>query len=213
MPSKKPTLKKPISKKSSSKLDAIDKTHNILKTLEKKYPKQLFSNDLTIGNINLLTLKFRKEPEFFNKVKSSIKDKKFNFKKLIESLKREQEHTNKLNIEQRIKQSMLLTDVEKKSFSNYLIKNKIKPEFAEKTVDLLSNNYTKKEIREIVVSFSKVFNFLHPSQRDRFYRKTFYELKKTNNNYIQIITRLASNKISEKQRNYFFKTLFPNYKK
>jgi hypothetical protein len=129
---------------------ALRRTKEVLAKMDKKYP-ELYKLDLTIKEIDLLTKNIKKNPVIYERIKTSIKEGKFNLEKFFTNLKKEEEILKKINKREVVKEDKLTIE-QKKTYLKFLINKEVSSKKAKEIISLISLNYNSKEAREIIIN-------------------------------------------------------------
>ena len=176
---------------------ALRRTKEVLAKMDKKYP-ELYKFDLTIKEIDLLTKKIKKNPVIYERIKTSIKEGKFNLEKFFTNLKKEEEILKKINKREVVKEDKLTIE-QKKTYLKFLINKEVSSKKAKEIISLISLNYNSKEAREIIINYSKFLKKIPKIKKENITNVLIKKIK-NNENYInELLIRLNDPKITYKR--------------
>jgi hypothetical protein len=176
---------------------ALRRTKEVLAKMDKKYP-ELYKLDLTIKEIDLLTKNIKKNPVIYERIKTSIKEGKFNLEKFFTNLKKEEEILKKINKREVVKEDKLTIE-QKKTYLKFLINKEVSSKKAKEIISLISLNYNSKEAREIIINYSKFLKKIPKIKKENITNVLIKKIK-NNENYInELLIRLNDPKITYKR--------------
>jgi len=176
---------------------ALRRTKEVLAKMDKKYP-ELYKLDLTIKEIDLLTKKIKKNPVIYERIKTSIKEGKFNLEKFFTNLKKEEEILKKINKREVVKEDKLTIE-QKKTYLKFLINKEVSSKKAKEIISLISLNYNSKEAREIIINYSNFLKKIPKIKKENITNVLIKKIK-NNENYInELLIRLNDPKITYKR--------------
>jgi hypothetical protein len=176
---------------------ALRRTKEVLAKMDKKYP-ELYKFDLTIKEIDLLTKNIKKNPVIYERIKTSIKEGKFNLEKFFTNLKKEEEILKKINKREVVKEDKLTIE-QKKTYLKFLINKEVSSKKAKEIISLISLNYNSKEAREIIINYSKFLKKIPKIKKENITNVLIKKIK-NNENYInELLIRLNDPKITYKR--------------
>ncbi|MDD4049379.1 MAG: hypothetical protein PHX47_00020 [Candidatus ainarchaeum sp.] len=176
---------------------ALRRTKEVLAKMDKKYP-ELYKLDLTIKEIDLLTKNIKKNPVIYERIKTSIKEGKFNLEKFFTNLKKEEEILKKINKREVVKEDKLTIE-QKKTYLKFLINKEVSSKKAKEIISLISLNYNSKEAREIIINYSNFLKKIPKIKKENITNVLIKKIK-NNENYInELLIRLNDPKITYKR--------------